>query len=324
MSNSGSEIRARLTEIRLRHFGQRGKAEFARLLGIRPSTYGHYERDRTPPANLLVRAAEVTGVDLLWLLTGLETGSHAPGPLSPPVEEELFSRIRQLLSNRPDLKAGIVGYLDLLEEVAEKLPAKSPSPVGPLMASAGEKRLWSAGQLVPVVGRTAAGPAHFWREIDHATDGPELDARLEVLLRDVSERSVQPAKVSGSNIDESAPEVSLIQFANPDSQGLLEFLVAPDVKRGYPDAVAWRIDGDSMAPRYRDGDLVITSRQQPAVQDQPCVARLKDQIGVSCKLFHETDRELVLIPVNEHFAPQRFSSGDLQWALRVLYSLRLE
>ena len=46
-------------------------AQFAQLLGVRPSTYGAYERgDRDPPASFLASLRRRTGVDLNWLCCG--------------------------------------------------------------------------------------------------------------------------------------------------------------------------------------------------------------------------------------------------------------
>ena len=46
-------------------------AQFAQLLGVRPSTYGAYERgDRDPPASFLASLRRRTSVDLNWLCCG--------------------------------------------------------------------------------------------------------------------------------------------------------------------------------------------------------------------------------------------------------------
>ena len=46
-------------------------AQFAQLLGVRPSTYGAYERgDRDPPASFLAALRRRTGADLNWLCCG--------------------------------------------------------------------------------------------------------------------------------------------------------------------------------------------------------------------------------------------------------------
>ncbi|MBE3070419.1 MAG: helix-turn-helix transcriptional regulator, partial [Planctomycetes bacterium] len=67
---SQTSLSERLCHLRQLVFGQRGRAAFARAVGVSPSTYNYYEKGRPPPTELLARAAEVTGADLTWLVTG--------------------------------------------------------------------------------------------------------------------------------------------------------------------------------------------------------------------------------------------------------------
>ena len=64
MSDNEYHICERLERLRVEMFGHRGKSEMARRLGIRPSTYDRYERDRIPPADLLVKVGQVSDVTL--------------------------------------------------------------------------------------------------------------------------------------------------------------------------------------------------------------------------------------------------------------------
>jgi len=257
----------------------------------------------------------VTGTSLEWLLTG--EGDREADLSGPPDsgDDPAVDRLRRLLWRKPELQRSVVGFLDLLEDIAGELPdLKSPTPAG----------VWDKQALIPVVGSTAAGPAHFWSELETTAGGPEADARLEELLRKQGDRSVQPAELLAVSSDlEQSRQVSLVQLSAPAELGVVEFLSCPSVKAKCPNIVAWRIDGESMTPRYRDGDLVMTSPDQPAVHGHPCVARQKGQIGVNCKIYHREGDTIVLIPVNESSPPQRFPAEDLLWAYRVLYSVRL-
>lgn len=104
----------RLAEVRGRHFGPRGKSRFARELGIGSSTYDRYERDRMPPADLLLKAAEITGVRLEWLITG-EGPRDAPPPVSGRIAT-LLERLRHLLRRRQDLADQVEAFLTELEQ----------------------------------------------------------------------------------------------------------------------------------------------------------------------------------------------------------------
>jgi phage repressor protein C with HTH and peptisase S24 domain len=277
MATSESEICQRLRDVRVLHFGDRGRSKLCRLLGIQPSTYSLYEVNRVPPADLLVRVAQITGVRLEWLLSGQ-------------------------------------GAMSLAAEAETAPAARRPSRVKPTANSRHDG--W-----IPIVGGTAAGKARFWEELPVTHGGPEADARLERVLQDyVTQTEHEMGAISPCNHSHA---VSLIQLSTPDERGFLEFLNLPEVRRKHPAAVAWRIDGESMSPRYRDGDLVITSDKHPAVAGHPCVARQSGQIGVNCKIYQESGNEVLLIPINEACPIQRFPRKQLMWAWRVLFSVRL-
>lgn len=276
MATSESEICSRLREVRVQHFGERGRSKLCRLLGIQPSTYSLYEVNRVPPAELLVRVSRITGVSLEWLLSG-----DGAMPIS---EDQGTLTARQRPPQKPMVTSGPTGW-------------------------------------IPVVGSTAAGKARFWEELPAIHGGPEADARLERVLEDYVTRAELDMGATGAGAGPSA--ISLVQLSTPDERGFLEFLNAPEVRRKHPAAVAWRIDGDSMTPRYCDGDLVVTSDKHPAIAGHPCVARQNGQIGVNCKIYQETGNEVLLIPINEASSVQRFPRRQLLWAWRVLFSVRL-
>ncbi len=272
MSPLSQNICERLRSVRVRHFGERGRATLCRQLGIRSSTYSLYEVQRVPPVELLVRVAQLTGVRLEWLLagTGEEYSGASPGPLPP--------------SHPP-----------------------------------------TVADWIPIIGSTAAGPAHYWEELPVTYGGPEADARLEYILSDYAARAGETSHTPGdlTSTTKMNRTVSLVQFSTPDDRGFLEFLSAPGVKSKYPRAVAWRIDGDSMSPRYLDRDLVISSLDHPAVSGHPCVARQIGQIGVNCKIYQTEGHDVLLIPINECSRVQRVAASQLLWAHRVLCSVRI-
>jgi len=303
----------RLAEIRRLRYGERGRSSFARDLGIPVTSYIHYETDRVPPAELLVAAASLTETRLEWLLCG--TGNRneiAPGAISSHAQQ-VADDLLQLLASAPQLIPSAEEFVQLLARMEENTSLTS-------MKRWGGKTFDS---LIPVIGSTAAGLARFWHELDTQSGGPDADARLEQML---DQHSRQTAHSSGKAISAAPQEtetVSLVQFSEPTEQGILEFLDAAGLKTRYPGAVAWRIDGESMSPRYRDGDFVITSPNYPAVEMQPCVARQQGQIGVNCKLFQTDSEDILLIPISESSRVQKFPRRDLLWAWRVLASVRL-
>ncbi|MEM1061908.1 MAG: S24 family peptidase [Planctomycetota bacterium] len=257
-------ICGRLRDLRIETFGKRGRSAFSRVLGIRPSTYQAYERDRTPPAELLAKACDATGADLVWLITG--RGEMRPGPKDDPT-------------------------------VA--VTADGAKDVVP---------------MIPLVGSTAAGPARFWP--DDAGAGPSADGMLE---RRVS-RAVDGSRRDGFVAEGGA--AALVALDAPTAEGVWEFLDAPDVAARHPRAVAWRIDGDSMAPRFRDGDLIVTAPGRDVLDGQACVARQLGQVGVNCKILRREGDEIWLVPVNEAVSAQRVAAADLVWTQPVVASVR--
>lgn len=302
-------ICARMTAVRREHYGERGRSEFAKQLGIRPSTYTHYELDRIPPATLLHRAARLTGTRLEWLILGEgERYEMRPSPIQS-LCERLSSRLHHVLSERPEHAAYAESLIEMLERMARPEGAAPFSESRPRVA-----------ELIPVVGSTSAGTARYWKELSAASTGAITDALLESKLAECT--SIGPWQ-TGHWDGEAGSAVSLIQLSEPDERGILEFITAPHIKQRHPRSVAWRIDGDSMSPRYLDRDIVLTSPDAPAISGHPCVARQRGQIGVNCKIYQLEGRDVLLIPINSSLPPQRVPAEDIEWAWRVVGAVRL-
>ena len=373
---SRESICDRVAELRADLFGDRGKSRMARELGIRPSTYDRYERDRVPPADLLVKIAEVANVTLDWLVTG--TGPRRPPQSLDRDGDELSRRFEEAIAFDHALRPVARAFLDWLENRRrrpESTPAqfslpsdeKQPTQSGgtivdtsalhrpresgsatgrtPSSRDGGESpgnasettpgrppgppvRRVVAEDLIPVVGFTSAGPARRWDETLRRTGADRraaIDAVIETLLaeqpslRAEAVAAVESEASSEAAILERVPEATVLQIGGSSPA---EFVLSTELKSAYPDAVAWRIDGDSMSPRYEHGDLVITSSDEPARVGQACVARQAGQVGVNCKVFHHDGDEIVLIPVNVRVETQRVPARDVLWAYRVLCVVR--
>jgi len=313
MKEMTSEVCDRMRRMRIEHYGHRGKSSFARDLGIPISTYVHYEIDRLPPIDILLRASRLTHTRLDWLISGVgERREPLPTRRSPRIEA-LLRRIEALLQARP----GELPQLELaLAQIERQL-----EPGGRLSDAMTAAARHGPQELIPILGSTAAGTAHYWHELAELQAGPEADARLESLIEACAGPGEETAAQFGQRSLTGA--VSLVQCSQPNDHGLVEFLCAPDFKARHPRSVAWRIDGESMAPRYLDGDFVLASPDVPAATGHPCVARQRGQIGVNCKLFAQTGDQVQLIPVNPDYPTQELPESELLWAWRVLGSVRL-
>jgi SOS-response transcriptional repressor LexA len=291
------------------------------MLGIATSTYQNYETCRVPPAQVLVRIADVAGVDLRWLLTG-EREISPKIPASHPV----LQRATELIGDRPDAAEPLAAFLDILA-ASLKFPEKQRPrrPAGEAITTAAPQRRPETpedarGAWIPILGRTAAGVPHFWAT---GADAAGITMVAELVDRHARRvgRSSTPATVS---IEREAIDsaVQIITMPAPAEGEAAEFVSAPAIKARYGDAFALRVDGDSMAPEILHGDLVILSPSAPAADGRPAIVQLARQIGVTCKLYRHDGRNAHLIPVNEAFSPQAFSASEVAWALRVLARVR--
>ena len=334
---SNPEICRRVERVRCELHGNRGKVRFAKQLGISPSTYNYYESGRIPPAEILVKIADAGGVDLRWLLTGAESSP------SVPADHPAIGRIAKLLGDHPDASGPLMAFVDILAESlswskksakpqAVKKTAK-PCPDGALavqeakaVAEGIDATSGSGNQLerdwIPILGRSAAGVPQFWENSDDA-DGVTVLSELVERFTGRSDGRVIVA-VATDESGKGDQSAQIITMTDPVDDAPAEFVVAGSIKHEHPDAFAVRIDGDSMSPAIRHGDVVICSASDSASDGSAAVVQLSGQIGVTCKVFRRAGDTVHLIPINEQYAPQSFPTGDVVWARKVLARVRPE
>jgi len=311
----------RIAQLRLEVAGPRGKSAFAKQLGLSPSTYDYYESSRVPPAPVLVRIAEVAAVDLGWLLTGKPAAGGAGS-----VEHPVLQRAAALLERHPDAAGALGAFLEVLAGAMEfpgglrgQQPAAAPPQDRPPAGAADPDR----SSWIPILGRSAAGVPQFWDSRDAAAGITTLGELVARHARRAA-RSARPAVAEmASGLDGAPAEtVQVIALSAPDGSEACEFISAGGLRARHPDAFAVRIDGESMAPDIRHGDVVVLSPTAPASQGRPCVVQLRGQIGVTCKLYRREGDTVHLVAVNEQFPPVSVPTGEVVWALRVLARVR--
>lgn len=304
--------------MRLEVAGPRGKASFAKQLGISASTYDYYESARVPPADILVKVADIGGVDLRWLLTGRagENASVAVCSNHPAVQ-----RVAKLLGDHPDAAEPLAAFLDILA-ASMKFPAKVALAGGEAAGEFAESTDISTDRStwIPVLGRTAAGVPQFWQS---QADADAVTQLSELVARNAQRSSSVLRAVADSEVGGQSETVGLVTLNVPDENDVSEFIAAAGIKSRFPDVFAVRVDGESMMPDIRHGDLVMLSPSAPAVDGRVAVVQLDGQIGVTCKVFRRSGEAIHLIPVNEQYPPQNFPSKKLVWALRVLGRVRV-
>lgn len=318
-----ANLSQRLAYLRHAVFGPRGRAAFARAIGVSPSTYNYYEKGRPAPADLLARAAEVTGADPAWLLTG--TGSPFPTPVPQGGDTVLSQHAQEILARLPagSGNAGNAAARAALRALLASMDAALPR----------FKAEWRPGTFlpkptsIPIVGRTAAGLLAPW---DRFFAGQEDPAAIEQLLRHTEGRtahqregdlrSADPHRESDHPRDTMA---LLTQLSAPTPEGIVEFLDLPGAGPLGLGTFALRVDGDSMAPRLLDGDLVVSRRDAAPQAGMMAIVKVRDRIGVTAKLWRPEGDRVHLVPINEAHEPAVYHRSEIAWACRVLWVVRL-
>ena len=334
-TSAPATIHDRITRIREELAGPRGKAAFAKMLGIPASTYDYYEASRIPPADVLVRIAEVAGVDLQWLLTGESGGGVA-------VDNPVLQRAAKLLADHPDAAMALSAFVEILTarmgfpdqsvpsagvraDRDDALPSAQGQPV-PAAPVAGEAPQVAESQeaseaWIPVLGRSAAGLPQFWAD---PADAEGITTLAQLIARHCTRpgRQSVPAQLAESDSGQQERSVQIVTLRGDREREVVQFVASADIKRRYSDAFAVRIDGESMTPSIRHGDLVVLSPSQPAEEARAAVVQLKGQIGVTCKLYSTRGDMVHLVPVNEQFSPRAVPAEQVEWALRVVARIR--
>jgi len=308
----------RVRLLREQYAGNRGKSKFARALGISASTYSYYENDRVPPIEILLKICQVTEADLEWLLTGESSEKKsASGPNSA-----LLQKLDELLTNNPELSEPVLAFVELLcekkgveKEFRSKVVRPRPDRPG-----------W-----IPVLGRTAAGMVHFWEQTS-LPEPRQAVTELDELVKKHIGKAIIRSTDGTLSVDLKAQalvdgvkqaEANLIQVGGQEQGQIVEFVQCEEIFELFPDSFALQIDGDSMSPRINDGDIVILSPSVPAAQGHIAIARVANQIGVTCKLIRSTDKAVHLIPINERYETKVVAKKDLLWALAVLCHINI-
>ena len=163
---------------------------------------------------------------------------------------------------------------------------------------------------------SAAGPA-----------GIDLDeAYMSGVLQELVEGSVGNVEAVTAN---AVPVINRVSAGYPKDftdlaypRGVAdEYVSCPDIHDG--DAFAARVYGDSMTPKYREGDIVIFSPAAAPREGDDCFVRFNDGQTTFKRVFFETGDKgastLRLQPRNERYRPQVVPSDQVTGLYRAVY-----
>ena len=96
--------------------------------------------------------------------------------------------------------------------------------------------------------------------------------------------------------------------------------VAGDLSLADPGAYALEINGDSMAPIYRDGDLVIVSPSAPIRRGDRVVVRTNKGELIARQLSRRTAQRVELSSLNPAHPDCSFELAELAWMHRIIWA----
>jgi len=185
-------------------------------------------------------------------------------------------------------------------------------------------------------GSDAAGAATPASPLDEAYRSGELRRLIDAI--DPDEAPAGPTSPDGMPTVDLPFEVPLInKVAAGYPAGFTDlgyparvaddYVRCPDLRD--PDAFAARVVGDSMAPDYREGDIVVFSPAREIADGDDCFARLTPEAGddesTFKRVYFERDGErerIRLQPINSRFRPRVLDREEVAGLYRAVQVMR--
>jgi phage repressor protein C with HTH and peptisase S24 domain len=219
-------------------------------------------------------------------------------------------------------------------------------------------RIWSAidalaerHQLSPsgLARRAGLDPTSFNKSKRHSADGRERWPSTESIAKvlDATGSTIaqfmeflRPGALSGPLPDAAMPDgafppqtgsIPLLGFAQagaggffddggfPAGQGwdVVEFPAAPGARAG---VYALEIQGDSMMPLYRDGDVLIVEPGAQIRRGDRVVVKTTEGEVMAKVLMRQTARSIELLSLNPEHPNRLFDLGDVEWIARIIWA----
>jgi len=167
----------------------------------------------------------------------------------------------------------------------------------------------------------------FW-ERGHSEPRPALRKRLCDFLS-ITESELYSAGEPTPTTLYNIPVISSIAAGDPGEyvgnypEGFAEEFISSPVDVKDKQSFALKIEGNSMAPRYIDGDYVIASPSRPPSQNRPVIAKINKN-EITCKLYKKSENSILLIPVNPEYQIITCEQKDVHWVYPVVGMYRKE
>ena len=137
------------------------------------------------------------------------------------------------------------------------------------------------------------------------------------------------ALVGESNANALAQRVPVIDYAQAGASGFFDDagyptgsgwdeVLFPSI--GDPNAFALEIQGDSMEPVYRDGDIIVVSPGASIRRGDRLVVKTKDGEVMAKELRRQSARRIELESLNKEHEDRVIEAGDVEWMSRIIWA----
>lgn len=137
--------------------------------------------------------------------------------------------------------------------------------------------------------------------------------------------------VPDGNFSSQGDSIPLLGFAQAGSGGffddsgfpagqgwdMVEFPASPANKVG---VYALEVQGESMMPLYRDGDVLIVEPGAQVRRGDRVVVKSRDGEVMAKVLMRQTARTIELLSLNPEHANRSFDMADVEWVARIIWA----
>ena len=307
MSTPEKALAKRIRDLRRRHFGPRGKGQFARVLGVPLETYERFERCSLPPGDIMVRMCEATGEDLQWLLTGVAGRGTVVISGARGRHQSFLTQVARALDDRPELAAPMEAFLDLLlrgEDAKRgdkpRLPTLTPEA------------------LIPLVGRNE------WPDELPDPDGPGgghwLAPPTSAELLKVADRMPAGLCEPGLTYDPAAVRaVTLLSVPRGDAAPGHLYVQGREIAQCFPGMFGVVLDDNTMEPMFTAGDAVLVAAGAEQRLGRPALCKFDDRANDRCRIWLGEDEQHIYLGRVSDGRDERMPRDQLRWSREVLY-----
>ncbi|MCK4342460.1 MAG: helix-turn-helix domain-containing protein [Phycisphaerae bacterium] len=310
MSSPEQALAQRLKELRRRHFGPKGKALFARRLGLSLDEYTRYERGVVPPGEVMVRICEATGEDLQWLLTGVASRGTVVIAGARGRHRDVLARLANLLDKKPELAAAVESFLDLLMQ-GEQEARETAAPVLPEPKLESLIRIFELNELPLTLPETTPdGPGKY--ELAPFENGTPPLSREQVEL-------LEPAL---EYPPDAGQRVELVSVRTADGR-TCRCIHNAEIARCFPSAFGVRLADNTMQPMFQAGDAAVVTAEAEAKIGRPAICRVTDEPAARCRIWLGRENGIVHLGRLADGEVERVAHEKVQWSLEALFRLAL-